>query len=260
MERVTFLIEDMGLRISCLLNPESLTMQRSAGVQPRRSISGPLSGAGQTDDPLLFTGGGRTELDFQMLFDINVAGSTIQTEDVRDLTGPFWRLAENATNAGQLRVRLPQVRFIWGKIWNVLGVVVSVAERFENFTAEGVPTRSWLHMRFIRVPDRPEPADTPSPFSATESLNLPLEADFPGAGSPLDLLDDADLLLHEPLHGGDRNGAQITEPLYETSAQFYGDPSQWRLIAWYNDIIDPLHLPEGLVLRIPPLSAWRRLW
>ncbi len=37
MERVAFLIEETGERIGCLLNPDSLVIRRSAGVQPRRS-------------------------------------------------------------------------------------------------------------------------------------------------------------------------------------------------------------------------------
>ncbi len=259
MERVAFLIEDTGQRISCLLNPETLTMRRSAGLQPRRSVSGPMSGAGQSDDPLLYTGGGRTELDFQMLFDVTVAGSSIQTQDVRDLTGPFWLLAENASGAQGRRP--PAVRFIWGKTWNLLGVVTSVAERFENFTPEGMPTRSWLHMRFVRIPDRPEPAENVAPFDVSEILDLPLEGDLPGSSiNPLDLLDEQNLQFHEPLRGGEEGNAQVSERLDEVSSQFYGEPDLWRLIALFNDISDPLHLPEGLRLRIPPLSAWRDLW
>jgi hypothetical protein len=73
MERVAFMLEDTGERIGCLLNPESLVIRRSAGVQPRRSVSGVLSGAAQQDTPVLFTGGGRTVLELDLLFDINIA-------------------------------------------------------------------------------------------------------------------------------------------------------------------------------------------
>ena len=60
MERVAFLIEDTNERLSCLLNPENLVVRRIAGVQPRRSAAGQLTGVGLADDPLLYTGGGRT--------------------------------------------------------------------------------------------------------------------------------------------------------------------------------------------------------
>jgi hypothetical protein len=49
-----------------------------------------------------------------LLFDVAVSGSNIQTEDVRDLTRPLWDLAENvAGDDGFGRLRL--VRFVWGK-------------------------------------------------------------------------------------------------------------------------------------------------
>src|SRR5438105_1692360 len=99
MERVAFLIEATSERIGCLLNPETLVLRRAAGVRPRRSAGGLLTGGQLTDDPLLYTGGGRTELELDLLFDTSLAGSTITTDDVRDLTGPFWALAENATGA-----------------------------------------------------------------------------------------------------------------------------------------------------------------
>src|SRR6266540_1199895 len=61
MERVAFLIDDSGERIDCLLNPETVEVTRLAGVRPRGTASGQLTGAGLADDPLQFTGGGRTE-------------------------------------------------------------------------------------------------------------------------------------------------------------------------------------------------------
>jgi hypothetical protein len=36
MERVAFLLERSGERISCLLNPENLEARRTAGVRTRR--------------------------------------------------------------------------------------------------------------------------------------------------------------------------------------------------------------------------------
>ena len=40
MERVTFLIEDTGEHVSCLLNPESLTLTRRAGLRVGRQREG----------------------------------------------------------------------------------------------------------------------------------------------------------------------------------------------------------------------------
>lgn len=153
MERVAFLIEKTGRRLNCLLNPEDLAIQRSAGVQPRRSIAGALTGTELSDDPLLFTGGGTTTMDLSLLFDVSLDGSAGRGGDVRTLTRMLWNLAENSgTGYGSI----PTVRFIWGKLWNVPGVIAAVSERFEHFTADGTPRRSWLRLRLIRVsePDR----------------------------------------------------------------------------------------------------------
>ncbi len=111
MERVAFLIEETGERIACMLNPEDMVVRRLAGVRPRRSSGGALTGAGLADDPLLFTGGGMTELHLNLLFDVSLAGSSARVKDVRDLTYPLWQLAENAADE-QNYGRPPLVRFI----------------------------------------------------------------------------------------------------------------------------------------------------
>ena len=152
MERVAFLLEDSGEQISALLNPESVVMSRSAGVEPRRSAGGRLAGSGLADDPLLFTGGGRTELRLDLLFDTDLASGPTPVTDVRVLTRPIWRLAENSVEVDRQR-RPPSVRFVWGRAWNVPGVVSEVAERFDRFAPDGSPLRSWLRLLFVRVGD-----------------------------------------------------------------------------------------------------------
>src|SRR5690606_36676036 len=140
-------------------NPESLVIRRQAGVKVRTSSGGQLTGGGHADDPLLYTGGGRTELELELLFDINLSGSTLTAEDVRILTAPFWNLSENRLGSGGYG-QPPLVRFIWGKYWNIPGVIVSVAERLDDFTAAGAPQRSWMRMKLLRVRE-PSAADQP---------------------------------------------------------------------------------------------------
>lgn len=232
MERVAFLLEETNERLVCLLNPESLEIRRVAGVRTRASAGGQLTGVGLADDPLLYTGGGRTELELELLFDVALAGSTVTTDDVRTLTAPFWNLSENRQTNGSYG-RLPLVRFIWGKHWNIPGVVVSVAERMELFTAEGAPQRSWLRMRMLRVqePDVPVPPPAPAELAtpALETLETELEGEA--------------VRYHEVLEG---------ERLDDIATQRYGLPSYWRLIAEFNNIADPFELPAGMILVIPP--------
>jgi hypothetical protein len=231
MERVTFVVESTGERLGCLLNPESLQVTRNAGVRRRRTTTGLLAGAGISDDPLLYAGGGQTDLVLDLLFDIGIAGSTIQTTDVRDLTRPLWDLAEStAASAGAAP---PVVRFLWGKSWNIPGVVTAVAERLEQFTADGAPTRSWLRMRFVRVNE-----------SAAAEASMPQPATPPTSGA------GPEEVVHQVVGGGsDATGSG--ERLEDIAFLYYGDPSVWRLIAEANDIVDPSSVAPGTVLRIP---------
>lgn len=194
MERVAFLVEETNERLRCLLNPETLVLRRTAGVRPRQSAAGQVTGIGLADDPLLYTGGGRTELDLDLLFDVTLPGSSVTSEDVRDLTAPLWRLAENSQAAAGAG-RPPLVRLIWGKSWNIPGIVVAVAERLEFFTAAGAPRRSWLRLRLLRV-------ETPT-SPAAAATNLGLQAVNAVAVTP------SALRVHERLGGSDLSNATV---------------------------------------------------
>ncbi len=246
MERVAFLLEHTGERLSCLLNPESIVLRRQAGVRPRRSVSGILTGGGLADDQLLYTGGGKTELELDLLFDVSLAGSSMVTEDVRELTAPLWRLSENTVGENGYR-RPPLARFVWGKAWNIPGIVVAVAEKLEYFTAQGIPRRSWLRMRFLRAEER---ASTPgSAASRSPSLeSIPL---------------DQNLIQRYRVSGGGSGESEVrlssAERLDEIADRYYGDPSLWRLLADFNGIDDPTHIPDGLSLKVLPLSVLEKL-
>jgi hypothetical protein len=224
MERVVFLLEYSNERIGCLLNPESLEIRRVTGVSTRPSAAGRLSGNQLTDDPILYTGGGRTEMDLHLLFDVNIDGSSIISDDVRHLTAPFWKLSESAV-AYDGYGRPPIARFIWGKAWNMPGVVVALAERLEMFSRVGVPSRSWLSMRFLRVAS-----------TNTDSLYLPDDT-----SDILQFLADRERIY----------GVGSEERLDELAYRYYGDPRSWRVIADANEVLDPLHLSPGLTLTIP---------
>ncbi len=241
MERAAFLIDATGERIPCLLNPASVVLRRVAGVRPRRSAGGSLTGTGLSDAPLLFNGGGWTELLLDLLFDVSLVSGPTQPSDVHDLTDPLWRLAENEREAGEYG-RPPLVRFVWGKSWNVPGVVASVAERLEYFTQSGTPRRSWLRLRLLRVVDRTaeaEPATTPPPEEP------PPWVDWPA-------VPDQDVQLHDL--SGDGSGS-AGERLDLVTQQYYGRPDLWRDLAEFNDLDDPLQLAAGATIQVPPLPG-----
>jgi hypothetical protein len=244
--RVGFVIEATGQTVQCLLNPISVVLRRTAGVVPERSPGGLFSRAGAWDYPLLFTGGGTTDLELELLFDAplhaamraqNAGTPAPEVEpDVRDLTAPFFNLSENPAD----RTRPPIVRFIWGKAWNLRGVVVAVSERLEHFSESGVPHRSWMTMRFLRVIEAAaERGEVRSP-----ALDLSTSG--------------RDRARDHVVSGADGAGGIVTssgDRIDTLAARYYGDPSLWRSIAAYNQIDDPARLPAGTALRIPPAVA-----
>ncbi len=239
MERVAFLVEDDGRRLGCLLNPENVELRRWAGLRRRESTGGSVTRAGSSDDPLTCTGGGLTELKLDLLFDVSLAGSTVQSDDVRELTRPLWELAENRAGRDGFG-RPPIVRFVWGKSWNIPGVVAAVAERLEAFSPEGIPRRSWLRMRMLRVPE-PEHLNSgrrerrrPASQQRDRVPREPGSAATEGERTEIFMADDRLDLIAE---------------------RHYGSASLWRLLADANDIEDPTQIPPGTVLRIPALSG-----
>ncbi|WP_433533738.1 hypothetical protein ACQPZK_16150 [Micromonospora sp. CA-249363] len=238
MERVAFLIDTTGERVDCLLNPETVQVTRLAGVRHRGAGGAQLTGSGLADDPLIFTGGGRTELVLDLLFDVDFVQAQVRPADVRLLTRPLWMLAENsAAEHGWLRP--PLVRLVWGKTWNVPGVIVAVAERFDAFTGTGSPRRSWLRLKLVRAA---ETADQAQAGFAEELAAASTPAAAPG-GAVVAAGDGAT----EPGHAGVRFDLLANDAL--------GSPLRWRLLAEHNRITDPLAVPAGTTLAIPPVTS-----
>jgi hypothetical protein len=246
MERVAFLVDETGERVDCLLNPETVQVTRLAGVRPRGTAGGQATGVGLADEPLHFTGGGRTELTLDLLFDVELADTQARPTDVRALTRPLWMLAENSAEE-RGAVRPPLVRLVWGKTWNVPGVVVAVAERFDGFSAGGTPRRSWLRMKLVRVTE--SAAEAKAAFDAELAAaaaypTLAAEGSLPGAA----VLAVGDGRA-EPGYSGVRFDLLANDAL--------GSPLHWRLLADYNGIANPLEVPPGSTLGVPP-GAERR--
>ncbi|MET3723705.1 CIS tube protein [Sphingomonas trueperi] len=252
MERVTFVIEATGDRFSALLNPESLEMRRTAGLRRRAGAGGVVLGGARTDDPLIATGGGATEYDLYLLFDVDLAeearsvraadqAPSLGSRDVRELTRPLWNLSENAGGEDGTSAP-PMVRFIWGKAWNVPGVITAVAERLEQFDANGAPRRSWLSLRLRRVEERvPSPA-VPQPTSPQFEVATPLR-------------DERNIVNYDSIAVAAGEGGMLLNRLYLIAAERYGDAAYARAIARFNGLDDLLRIPEGGALTLPPAAV-----
>jgi hypothetical protein len=237
MERVAFIVDATGQRIDCLLNPETFEVKRVAGVRSRGSASGLLVGVGLADDPLLFTGGGHTEVLLDVMFDVDLVEARVVPQDVRALTRPLWRLSENSAQE-RGSVRPPLVRLVWGKSWNLPGVVVAVAERFDAFGPTGVPRRSWLRLKMRRV------AESAAAVQASYDAELAAAAGAPAVLAPSGAVQAVGEGASEPGYSGVRFDVLAAEGV--------GNPMRWRLLAEHNDIANPLEVPPGSVLSVPP--------
>ncbi len=240
MERVAFLIEATGEQIYCLLNPETLVMTRTAGVEARQSSGGRLTGSGLADDPLLFTGGGRTELKLDLLFDIDLLPTHLEASDVRQLTRRIWALAENSAEV-QRQHRPPLVRLLWGQAWSIPGIVTEVAERFDRFATDGSPLRSWLRLSFVRVGTA---ADSEGGEAWELAQRLPAVDLTAPAVTALEVVDEGSATATE----GDATIDPARLGLF--SLEGFGNPFQWKELLRYNDIEDPLQFVGPLA--VPP--------
>jgi hypothetical protein len=255
MERVAFLLDDTGEHIGALLNPETVVMSRTAGVEPRRSAGGRLTGAGLADDPLLFTGGGHTELRLDLLFDVDLAPAQLGVLDVRQMTRPIWRLAENSAEVDRKR-RPPSVHFLWGRAWDMPGIVTEVAERFDRFDADGSPLRSWMRLVFVRIG---QSADEEGGENYELAQRLP-PVDL--TAPPVDTVPvpgDGSMDLLPPVPGEPVLPARPNTPTREygiASMNAYGTPLLVKQILAFTGIDDPFHFAGRLA--IPPLGETAR--
>jgi hypothetical protein len=221
---------------------------------------------------LLATGGGVTELVLDLLFDIDLVETAAPVApppvvdptqptlepgvalnalpppmaDVRELTRPLWNLSESVT--GSARSKLPILRFIWGRSWNLPAVVTDIAERFERFDQEGRPRRSFLRLRLRRVAE-PDAEPVPDIMSGEQRGSVTPFFELPGG--PFGPDDEGVERIELPV---DENGLPSVS-LDQLAARILGDAAQWRAIAAFNDIDDPLHLEAGTLIAVPETSA-----
>lgn len=256
MERVILIDETRGDRIDALLNPESLSWRRRAGLRERSLDERPLACPEAVEDALIYTGGGVTEIDLDLLFDTRLlpprpeiapapADAGPRDRDVRDLTRPLWTLTEPQRLDGPSRgFGLRPQLLIWGA-WSVRVVVVGIAERFEEFDTEGVPRRAWLSLALRRAePEAPAP-DPAGSTAPAEGANL---------ADQLDRLAHTDVAqgVESALGGRAGDAADALGRPDIAAAATLGDPRLWPLLMEYLGVEDPLAPLDG---RIAPADA-----
>ena len=208
--------------IKVLFNPNSYSIAKSVTwTAPRSSNDATQQATNNTTNAptLSFGGGGSRVLTLELFFDVTeMAGATPPVTDVRTLTNKLVALSLIDQQAKPIP-RPPTCEVSWGtqpKGSDVpfVGVVSSLTQRFTLFRNTGEPIRATLTVVF------------------TEFLDA--LADKRGT--------DPELTTRIVKRGDTLDGI---------AAEFYRDPSRWRIIAEANDLDDPRHLVIGATLRIP---------
>ncbi len=254
MEKIIFFDEQDGSRIDALLNPESLSWRRSAGVRSRLIGERPVMYPEAREDTLIFTGGGVTDIDLNLLFDtrllprrpppipISDAANTQRDSysDVRDLTQPLWALTEAQRLGGtNSTIGLRPQLLIWGE-WSVRVVFTAIAERFEEFNIDGMPRRAWLSISLRRV-ETDETATTNSTASGNTTMLDQLAHSDPDTGLTAVAGDLSVAAATTPLAGIGRPDLFAHEVL--------GDARLWPLL------LDHLGIEDPLSVSMPPVTA-----
>lgn len=220
-----------GPALDVLFNPTEYTLAKSA-----QFAEVPIPGL---DSPLLQFVRGQTEtLTVDLFFDTSDAGGTgAEAESVTAKTDPFYQLIKIEAESHAP----PVVLFSWGgeafpghRTYETLagqnrygfkGVVESVRQRFTFFSSTGLPLRATLSLTLKEY----------------KTLHEQI----------------AELNLNSP----DRTKAHVVregETITRIAEVAHDNGADWRAIALWNGIEDPLALEPGMVLEVPPLAMMRR--
>ena len=173
------------------------------------------------DSPILqFVRGQNETLTLDLFFDTTEDGMDEGATDVRDRTRSIYQLVkiQPKTHAP------PRIRFRWGSGLSFKAIVERVEQSFALFAPNGVPIRATLSVTFREYKTLQE-----------QLQELKLESNDHTRRVEVGPGDTLRLIAHRA----------------------YGEARLWLLIAKANgDLIDdPLRVPPGTVLSLPPLSA-----
>lgn len=237
MERVIFLVENLDLRISCMLNPESITINRSSGISS-------LSTLNSNQNSNVYNRNDRTWVEMELLFDTTIPNLTDIEKDVRLLTKHFYKMSER-NNLDINGYRQPVVRMIWGKGWNQPGLISDIAERLDYFDNSGIPRRSWLKLRLLFID---EEIDRKKDDKILDEKEILREISYQSIRKSNNFKDDFKT----------SSSVLVNSRLDQLAAKLWGSPNSWKIIALYNKITDPLKDFRGKRLKVPNLTLLRR--
>jgi nucleoid-associated protein YgaU len=227
IQRLDSRLNVSGPGLEVQFNPTELTLNK--GIQIAEvAIPG-------LDSPILqFVRGQSETLTLDLFFDTTDGGTGEKATSVTTHTDKFYQLIkiDSSTHVP------PICRFIWGshefagshfdKNWasqqreNGFDCLVeSVRQRFTMFSSEGIPLRATLSVTLREY----------------KTLDQQLKQ--------LNLMSPDHTRTHVVESG---------ETLNQIADRYYEDSTQWRSIASFNHILNPLAIDAGIMLALPPIE------
>lgn len=167
--------------------------------------------------PPQFEGTGARTMDLSILLDESESGNSVQA-DVEKL---FSCCTPSAQSIDNDQPRPPYVVFAWGTHFSFTAYITSVTAKYTLFRPNGMPIRAECSLKLTEVPDaRPRQNPTSGSLEAQRVYTV-------------------------------STGDTLASVAYAE----YADASRWRALAVANDIDDPMRLPPGTTLLVPPATV-----
>lgn len=172
------------------------------------------------DGPITqYISGASTSLTMTLMFDTYCAPTISNpTESGTDVSKKTKEITELTKIKGDLH-RPPIVTFSWGPL-NFKGVIIDVKQTFTMFLSDGKPVRAKVEVTFKSVLD-PDTAKRNSPFESPDRTKF--------------------------------RTIKEKQQLWQYAYEEYGNVNKWRVIAKANQIINPLDVKKGEILKLPAL-------
>jgi hypothetical protein len=211
-----FLEIEGGSRVPCLFNPETITVARS-----NIWAAEPMPGKGVPK--LRYAGANSGWMQLSLIFDTTAEGTPVTAH-----TGKILGLMEvdknlPGTDEASNNTRPPTVTFHWGDLHSFPAVVSDLNLTFTYFSSTGIPLRAQMELALQQY----EPSQAFGPQNPTSGTPRPHRVHRVQPGETLDRI----------------------------SARYYGDATQWRLLARANGIEDPLAVRPGSLITVPRRDA-----
>lgn len=206
-----------GLIVHCMFNPYEYSISKSNTFDEKSAVN-------QDTPTAELSQSGAQTLKLNLFFDTSL--ETVEAnKNVTKVTNDLWRFmsvkeakVNQARSSAQEKKQVPLVAFHWG-VFYFVAYITDMTQQFIHFLPDGMPVRAKVDVTFkqlIDIDDYPNQ----NPTSGGGPLKQIWQV---GAGDRLDLI----------------------------AARVYQDASKWRLLANYNNLVDPRQLRPGQRLLIP---------